>query len=92
MCTSCSLGYYLYEGFCVDTCPPSSTLTSAICIDFSTTLTSKIIAKLFVRSELFVCFIDPGYLIKNGLTSSTFGESEIKSYGITVTGFKGFNG
>ena len=44
------------------------------------------------RSELFVCFIDPGYLIKNGLTSSTFGESEIKSYGITVTGFKGFNG
>jgi len=37
-----------------------------------------------------VCFIDPGYLIKNGLTSSTFGESEIKSYGITVAGFKGF--
>ena len=30
---------------------------------------------------------DPGYLIKNGLTSSTFGESEIKSYGITVEGF-----
>jgi len=29
-------------------------------------------------------------LIKNGLTSSTFGESEIKSYGITVAGFKGF--
>jgi hypothetical protein len=33
---------------------------------------------------------DPGYLIKNGLSSSTFGESEIKSYGITVAGFKGF--
>jgi len=30
---------------------------------------------------------DPGYLIKNGLTSSTFGESEIKGYGITVEGF-----
>ena len=32
---------------------------------------------------------DPGYLIKNGLTSSTFGESEIKSYGIQGIGFRG---
>jgi len=32
---------------------------------------------------------DPRYLVKNGLTSSTFGESEIKSYGITVSGFLG---
>jgi hypothetical protein len=39
-----------------------------------------------------VCFIDPGYLIKNGLTSSTFGESEIKSYGISISSFYGFNG
>jgi len=39
-----------------------------------------------------ICFIDPGYLIKNGLTSSTFGESEIKSYGIKAAIFKGFNG
>jgi len=31
---------------------------------------------------LFV--LDPGYLIKNGLTSSTFGESEIKGYGIII--------
>ena len=36
--------------------------------------------------------MDPGYLIKNGLTSSTFGESEIKSYGIAGTGFVGFDG
>ena len=31
-------------------------------------------------------------MIKNGLTSNTFGESEIKSYGITATGFKGYRG
>ena len=31
-------------------------------------------------------------MIKNGLTSSNFGESEIKGYGITVRGFLGLNG
>jgi len=41
--------------------------------------------------SLFV-IADPGYLIKNGLTSNTFGESEIKSYGIIVTGFLGYKG
>jgi len=35
-------------------------------------------------------FEDPGYLIKNGLTSRTFGESEIKGYNITVAGFYGY--
>ena len=39
-------------------------------------------------NHLFV--LDPGYLIKNGLSSNYFGESEIKGYGISVTGFKGF--
>ena len=37
----------------------------------------------------YLFFPDPGYLIKNGLTSRTFGESEIKGYNITVTGFYG---
>jgi len=38
---------------------------------------------------LFV--LDLCYLIKNGLTSSTFGENEIKSYGISVACFKEIN-
>jgi len=37
---------------------------------------------------LFV--LDPGYLIKNGLTSSTFGENEIKGYGIIIRSSYGF--
>jgi len=39
-------------------------------------------------SYLFV--LDPGYLIKNGLSSKSFGESEIRGYNITVAGFVGF--
>jgi len=39
----------------------------------------------------YLFFSDPGYLIKNGLTSRTFGESEIKGYNITVAGFYGYN-
>jgi len=35
---------------------------------------------------------DPGYLIKNGLTSKKFGESEITSLGLSVTGFTGDRG
>lgn len=35
---------------------------------------------------------DPVYLIKNALTSTSFGESEVKSYGITVAGFFGEKG
>ena len=31
-------------------------------------------------------------MIKNGLTSNNFGESEIKSLGLSVTGFKGDRG
>jgi len=31
-------------------------------------------------------------LIENGLTSSYFGDNEIMSYGITVSGFLGYRG
>jgi len=46
---------------------------------------------LFVNEANYLFASDPGYLVKNGLNSSTFGESEIKSYGITLKNYKGFN-
>jgi len=80
----------LYEGSCVDYCLPSSMLTSSTCVDFSTNLTSKTISKLFVNQVNYLFVLDPGYLIKNGLTSSTFGENEIKGYGIIIRSSYGF--
>jgi len=38
----------------------------------------------------YLLVLDPGYLIKNGLSSKTFGESEVKGYNITTAGFLGF--
>ena len=45
---------------------------------------------MFINEVNDLSVSDPGYLVKNGLTSSTFGESEIKSYGITLQNYKGF--
>ena len=76
----------------MNSCPPSSTLnsTASTCIDFSTQLTSKKCSDYFVNQENYLFVLDPGYLIKNGLSSKTFGMSEIMGYNITVTNFIGY--
>ncbi|KAL4493949.1 hypothetical protein ABPG72_021966 [Tetrahymena utriculariae] len=38
LCLACKANYYLYQGQCVSSCPQTSSLSSNVCVDFSTGL------------------------------------------------------
>ncbi|KAL4493947.1 hypothetical protein ABPG72_021964 [Tetrahymena utriculariae] len=46
LCSTCKPSFYLYQGQCATSCPQTSSLSSNICVDFSSTLIINLLAKV----------------------------------------------
>ncbi|EAR95046.2 TNFR/NGFR cysteine-rich region family protein (macronuclear) [Tetrahymena thermophila SB210] len=67
MCTSCSTGY-LYQGYCVASCPQTSTLSSGVCVDF----TASLINGSYLLSGLFNNYFGQSEILGLGLIITNF--------------------
>ncbi|KAL4489764.1 hypothetical protein ABPG72_022404 [Tetrahymena utriculariae] len=67
ICTACS-SQFLYQGYCVASCPYTSTLSNGVCVDFTTSL----INGTYILNGLFNNYFGQSEILGLGLVISNF--------------------